>query len=215
MDFKGPIKLSNQLSFYILLVVDKFSKFLWTKIFETKDCEPVAIYIRNLMLIEGTPTRLVSDNGGEFVNEAMHSVLAEFIKEGSQDPGIQFVHPRPNHPEANGQAERTIRTYYNQFQNYIYKKEISTLETIIQSNKLQTHAYNVTSKFVCLHKHHNDIHVEHSTINAIPHFVRKGYLPATLLFEHEDNWENEEHLSKNMENLINEQIEKWEKTQVT
>jgi hypothetical protein len=71
MDFKGPITTPENYTFYILVLIDSFTKFLWTKVFEFKDCEPVALWTKDQIIKEGPPKRMTTDNGGEFVNEVM------------------------------------------------------------------------------------------------------------------------------------------------
>lgn len=104
-DFKGPITVKTEentiqsnLSFYVLVTVDSFSKFLWTKVFQNKDAEPVALWTRKLMFEEAIPEYWTSDNGGEFVNEVMQAVLQSFT-DGQNCPLIKETHPRPRHPE--------------------------------------------------------------------------------------------------------------------
>jgi hypothetical protein len=104
-DFKGPIrvftvenKVKKMLTFYILFTVDSFSKFVWGKVFLTKDAEPVALYMRQLIIEEDCPLKWTSDNGGEFVNEVMATVLTAFQDETGQQL-IKEIHGRPLHPE--------------------------------------------------------------------------------------------------------------------
>lgn len=81
MDFKGPFILKNLKAnppepfarLYFLIVIDYFSKYAWAKAFEFKFGAPIAEYVRQLMLQNGTPESWQSDNGGEFCNEHMKS----------------------------------------------------------------------------------------------------------------------------------------------
>ena len=85
IDFKGPIchpsaknengEPTSQGFVYILHVVDHFTKFLWTKVTDTKESGQVVKYLRKLFLREGTPHILQSDNGKEFVNECIDSMF--------------------------------------------------------------------------------------------------------------------------------------------
>lgn len=101
----------------MLITVDNFDKYCWGEYFKTQDAIPVAKYMKILILKEGAPKILTSDNGGSFVNEVMGMVLSEFT-DAATCPIIDYTHPRPRNPAGNGEAERTIRTIFNDIQLY-------------------------------------------------------------------------------------------------
>ena len=88
---------------YILLVVDHFTKFVWGTSFPTKHAAPVADWLyRTIYTTEFRPTTVLSDNGGEFVNEIL-SVVHDRM-------GVKETHGRPYRPQTQGQVERMNRT---------------------------------------------------------------------------------------------------------
>jgi hypothetical protein len=68
VDFKGPL---HDKEWYLLVVLDNFTKYAWGTVFKRKDCEPVANWMYLLFVKDGPPKIWQSDNGGEFVNECM------------------------------------------------------------------------------------------------------------------------------------------------
>jgi transposase InsO family protein len=58
---------------YLLVVIDHFTKYVWTEAFKTKHSVTVAESLIKLFAKEGMPETLLSDNGGEFVSDSMKS----------------------------------------------------------------------------------------------------------------------------------------------
>ena len=63
--------------YWILVVVDSFSKFCWSKAYLTKQEKNVIQFLGEILEDEtnGRPVRLGSDNGGEFTGNAMREFL--------------------------------------------------------------------------------------------------------------------------------------------
>lgn len=122
IDFKGPLGPEKE-NWYILVVVDAFTKYLFVEVFESKESSNVALFLRDLFIREQPPRYLHSDNGKEFVNEVIKGkwqivlyFTDMFIAACSEFRAIngaclvQQIQGRPYHPESNGAAERVIRT---------------------------------------------------------------------------------------------------------
>ena len=92
----------NDMYGYILVVVDCFSKFLWTFPLKNKSASEILENLKRLFQSEGFPIILQSDNGGEFVAKASQEYFAQC--------GIAFRTSRAYRPQTQGQVERTNRT---------------------------------------------------------------------------------------------------------
>ena len=85
-----------------LVVVDAFSKWVEIRILPGTLCENVLFMLRSIFGQFGLPVEIVSDNGPQFD-------CAEF-REFCHKNGIKFSPVTPAHPQANGLAERVVRT---------------------------------------------------------------------------------------------------------
>ena len=88
---------------YVLVVVDLFSKMVWTSAMKDKTAKTVRKRMRHLFMTQGVPIYLQSDNGGEFTAKKS---LAEWTKWN-----IQFVMSKVYRPTSQGQVERVNREY--------------------------------------------------------------------------------------------------------
>ena len=101
---------------YILLVVDHFTKFVWGKSFPTKHAAPVAEWLYTTIYCnEMRPEAVLSDNGGEFIND--------ILKEVNRLMNVKTTTGRPYHPQTQGVVERMNKT--------IKSKVLFILQTII------------------------------------------------------------------------------------
>ena len=87
---------------YIYTMIDSFSKFAWVAAAHTKTASECAKILKKIFLTEGKWDIFHSDNGGEFVNDQVQSLLRNL--------GIQEIHGRPYHPQSQGQMKRYNRT---------------------------------------------------------------------------------------------------------
>lgn len=83
---------------YVLLCVDRLSKFPAAVCLANKDAASIAEALFEIISIFGPPTVLISDHGAEFVNDT--------IKALSLVHGIEHRLTSPYRPQANGQVER-------------------------------------------------------------------------------------------------------------
>lgn len=86
---------------YIIVVIDVFSKYIYTKATKTKDARKVVEFLRSIFIHE-KPISLQSDRGGEFVNELMENLLEEFE--------VKQILSKAYTPQTQGLVERTNRT---------------------------------------------------------------------------------------------------------
>ena len=89
---------------YIMVVIDHFTKFIWTKAFKRKTKGPIADWLRTMFNSDiPVPTRFHCDNGKEFLNEAMDKAMEDLNK-----PNVS--HGLPRHPQTQGAVERVNAT---------------------------------------------------------------------------------------------------------
>ena len=102
MDLVGPLPQTFNGMEYILVIIDKFSRFVKLVALPDKEAETVAIFLYNQWILElGCPDCIVSDRGTEFLNKLDKGL--------SNALGIERRYSAPYHPETNGSVERFNR----------------------------------------------------------------------------------------------------------
>jgi transposase InsO family protein len=94
----GKFKTAKSGYKYLLVAVDKFTKWIEAKPVKNADGKTATKFLRELIYRFGYPHSIITDNGTNFAKGEM----AEFCKE----KGIRLDLDAVAHPEANGQAER-------------------------------------------------------------------------------------------------------------
>jgi hypothetical protein len=87
---------------YILVVIDLCTRFAWLFALPDKSGAAVAAAIKSLIAQCGKPLVIQSDNGSEFRNLDFNAIMKQ--------AGIEHRCITPYYPQANGAAERVIRT---------------------------------------------------------------------------------------------------------
>lgn len=89
MDFTGPYVYDVEVGGEVkpkkkscLLLVDSFSKMLWSELFSSRKCERVARYVREKIQEEGKPDMMQADNAGEFGGPPLKAVYEEYNVKG-------------------------------------------------------------------------------------------------------------------------------------
>jgi transposase InsO family protein len=107
VDLFGPLRTPSKKKF-ILVITDAFTKFTALAIIPNKEADTVARAIFDKWVVYlGVPSKLVSDNGGEFVNQVMHAMCKIM--------GVKHSVTSPYHAQANSQAE----TFNKEIANYL------------------------------------------------------------------------------------------------
>ena len=103
-------KLATDLngSTYIVLV-DYYSRFMEVQKLTSTTSASVIAFLKPMFARYGIPVTLVSDNGPQFSSAEM--------KEFAEAYGFHHITTSPYYPQANGQAERTVRTMKNLLHN--------------------------------------------------------------------------------------------------
>lgn len=97
IDMSQHHRLNGEVTF-LLNVVDHFSKFAWSRPLKNKSVQNVASELQQIILQEGPPEILQSDNGGEFTGDKMQELVARF--------DIDHRFSLPYKPNTNGAVER-------------------------------------------------------------------------------------------------------------
>lgn len=98
VDFAGPFKQNK----YIFIVVDEFSRYPIIQIVNSTSFTSLQPTLQNIFATWGFPKSFKSDNGPPFNG----SELANFL----QNHGTKHIKITPYWPEANGMAERFVKT---------------------------------------------------------------------------------------------------------
>ena len=103
---------------YLLSIIDHFSKFAENFIINNKDKKTVLNKIKIFIKKYGPPEKILTDNGGEFINK--------LFKTYCNKNDIILIHGRPRHPQTQGAVERYNRTIKELIKNiYCINKIIS------------------------------------------------------------------------------------------
>ena len=95
----GPFK-------FIFVIKDHFTRFLRIQPLEQKTGVAVAQFLFQIFTETGAPTILHTDNGREFRNKSVKSVVAHF-------PPCKMVHGRPRNSRCQGSVERANQCIQN------------------------------------------------------------------------------------------------------
>ena len=98
IDIKGPIMDSRQCPFYIIVLIDYFTKFVYTKATRRVSSQDIISFLNEIFAILGYCSIVVSDNGPQFISSEMENYF--------QTKGI--IHKRSSvyNPQSNGCVER-------------------------------------------------------------------------------------------------------------
>ncbi|GKF39089.1 retrovirus-related pol polyprotein from transposon TNT 1-94, partial [Tanacetum coccineum] len=106
MDLCGPMRVASlNGKKYIMVIVDDYSRYTWTRFLRSKDETPEVLKDFLTMIQRNLQAPVISvrtDRGTEFLNKTLHA----FFKE----EGIEHQTSTPRTPEQNGVVERRNRT---------------------------------------------------------------------------------------------------------
>ena len=94
----GPLKGGSHKKKYLLVMVDKFTKWIEAKPVKTAKAGPVIDFISGVVHRYGVPHSIITDNGSNFT--------ADEVKTWCANLGIKLDYASVNHPQTNGQVER-------------------------------------------------------------------------------------------------------------
>ena len=103
MDLIGPLPPTSQGNRYIIVMTEYLTKWVEAKAIPNKKAETIAEFLYNDVIARfGTPERMLTDQGTEFLNETV-TALQKVM-------GIKGIHSSAYHPQTNGQTERMNKT---------------------------------------------------------------------------------------------------------
>ena len=91
------------------LLVDYYSHFVEIQHLQSTTTSSIISFLKPMFARYSIPVTLISDNGPQFTSAEMRQ-FAEIY-------GFYHITSSPNYPQANGQAEQTVRTIKNLLQN--------------------------------------------------------------------------------------------------
>ena len=98
LDMVGPLKGGSHKKKYLLVMVDKFTKWIEAKPVKTAEVGPVVDFITGIVHRYGVPHSIITDNGSNFT--------ADEVKTWCSKMGIKLDYAFVYHPQTNGQVER-------------------------------------------------------------------------------------------------------------
>ena len=93
----GPLKGGTHKKKYLLVMVDKFTKWIEAKPVKTAESRPVIDFISGVVHHYGVPHNIITDNGTNFT--------ADEVKLWCSKMGIKLDYASVYHPQTNGQVE--------------------------------------------------------------------------------------------------------------
>ena len=118
IDLLGPLDRSSNGYYYVLVIVDAFSKFTTLLPLRTKTADEVGqMLVNRYISIFGCPKVLTSDRGLEFANSVIKTI--------AELHGIKHILTAARHPSSNGQVERFNHTVCNMLRPII-KDQVRT-----------------------------------------------------------------------------------------
>ena len=94
----GPLKGGTHKHKYLLVMVDKFTKWIEAKPVKTAEFGPVIDFISGVVHRYGVPHSIITGNGTNFT--------ADEVKLWCKNMGIKLDYASVYHPQPNGQVER-------------------------------------------------------------------------------------------------------------
>src|SRR3954465_15852257 len=98
LDMVGPLKGGTHKKKYLLVMVDKFTKWIEAKPIKMAESGPVIDFISGVVHHYGVPHSIITDNGTNFT--------ANEVKLWCKNMGIKLDYASVYHPQTNGQVER-------------------------------------------------------------------------------------------------------------
>lgn len=133
IDVKGPVYDSSHRPYYILVVIDCFSKFVFTQACDSTVTRRITNFLDKIFSIFGHCTILTSDNGPQFISHH----FAEYLRKRG------IIHKRASlfNPQSNGVVERVNRN----LQKLLEVDNFHSLTDLQEMLNTYTMNYNATA----------------------------------------------------------------------
>ena len=147
LDFWGPIRYLNESSKYVLVAVDRFSRWPSAMICGNNKSDKVLKFIKQYISQHGVPRKIFMDQGTSFTSNA--------VKSFCNSEGIEIIYSTVNDHRATGCVERTIGSLKNFVLTYAKEKDSGNLESMIErALSALRFAPNATLKISPFEAHH-------------------------------------------------------------
>ncbi|KAJ9545265.1 hypothetical protein OSB04_024972 [Centaurea solstitialis] len=168
MDLCGPMKYQSLVGRkYILVIVDDFSRYTWTKFLKTKDETSSLIinFIKAVQVQLKLPVQTVrTDNGTEFKNSILKSFYNSF--------GITQTFSAARTPEQNGVVERRNRTLVEAARSMLAE---SQLPQYLWAEAVNTACYTQNRSIIHRRFGQTPYHILFGLVPSVGHFKVFGY----------------------------------------
>ena len=94
----APLKRGSHKKTYLLVMVDKFTKWIEAKPVKTAEAGPVIDFISSVVHRYCVPHSIITDHGSNFI--------VDEVKTWHANLGIKLDYASVYHPQTNGQVER-------------------------------------------------------------------------------------------------------------
>ena len=193
-------KASNNEYKYVLVIIDIFSRYLWTRPLKTKRANEVKTALENVLKGNRKPSFLRTDKGTEFLN----SYVSHFLKENEIDHFVTQNETKANY------AERVIKTLKSKISRYFTHHQSHKWTDVLSAftdsyNKTYHRSINQTPESV---SKQNEARIWFEQYNKIKKkgeyfyfkkkyafnvndYVRVSYLRGTFEREYDQKWTGE------------------------
>ena len=124
LDFWGPIKYPNESSKYVLVSVDRFSRWHSAMICGNKKSDKVLKFMKQYISQHGVPRKIFMDQGSSFTSKAVESFC--------NSEGVEILYSPVNDHRATGCVECTIGSLRNFVLTYAKEKDSGNLESMVE-----------------------------------------------------------------------------------
>jgi hypothetical protein len=122
LDFIGPLKYPSNVSRYVLVAVDHFSRFMVAKVL---DHTPVSGDVRDFFMGQwlpyfGVPRAVLTDRGSQFVSDETRELIVDTFKSA-------LIHSSPYYPQGNGVNEASHAFLHHATRTHAASRDAKTL----------------------------------------------------------------------------------------
>ena len=124
LDFWGPINYLNQSPKYVLVAVDRFSRWPSAMVCGNNRSDKILKFLKSYISNHGVPRKIHIDQGTSFMSNA--------IKAFCNGEGIEIIKSPVNDHRATGCVERTIGSLKNSILTFAHEKIPEPLEKMVE-----------------------------------------------------------------------------------
>ena len=188
MDFFGPVKPACQATgaMYVLVVVDYFSRLVWTQAYASADQAAVFdMWTDRISPIFGWPYSIYTDNGTHFTGSEVEALF--------ENRGVRHYKAPITHPSSVGLAERTVQLVVSQLRKWcrekgpaatrIWSKALPHVTLNINTRLVRTYGYSPTE---LMFGYNPKWQQDWATEPPLPSTVNTEVIPGTIYRAHLD-----------------------------